>query len=167
MKFKIHHDPSKKTLVIPRAALQLSELTDAEELTLHMEPGCILLARDDLTASESLDVIRMLADLAVFLLFQLKQASLTAAEVIDSEMCGGCDCECTLPIDLLERAGIGPDQALNIAAEDGRIVIAAAEDSQNDPLNELESYLLIMLAGTGIDLDGLRYLLRNEGKQDE
>lgn len=171
MKFKMHHDISKNTLTIPRAALQLSELADAEELILHMEPGCVLLARDDLTAAESLGVIRLLSDLAVSLLLQLKQASLAAAEMIDSEECGNCDCECcsglTLPVDLLEQAGIGPDEALRVAAEDGKIVIAAAEDSQNDPLNELESHILFMLVETGIDLDGLRHLLRDEGKQDE
>lgn len=91
--------------------------------------------------------------------------------MIDSEECGNCDCEScsglTLPVDLLEQAGIGPDEALRVAAEDGKIVIAAAEDSQNDPLNELESHLLFMLVETGIDLDGLRHLLRDEGKQDE
>lgn len=39
MKFKLHHDISKKTLSIPRAALQLSELADAEELILHIPAG--------------------------------------------------------------------------------------------------------------------------------
>ena len=37
MKFTICHDTSKKTLAIPRAALQLSGLEDAERLTLHTE----------------------------------------------------------------------------------------------------------------------------------
>ena len=39
MKFTICHDTSKKTLAIPRAALQLSGLEDAERLTLHA-PCC-------------------------------------------------------------------------------------------------------------------------------
>ena len=34
MYFKLCHNPANKTLTIPRAALQLSNLTDAEELIL-------------------------------------------------------------------------------------------------------------------------------------
>lgn len=34
MYFKLYHNPANKTLTIPRAALQLSNLTDAEELIL-------------------------------------------------------------------------------------------------------------------------------------
>lgn len=45
MKFTICHDTSKKTLAIPRAALQLSGLEDAERLALHTEHGCIVLTR--------------------------------------------------------------------------------------------------------------------------
>ena len=41
MKFTICHDTSKKTLAIPRAALQLSGLEDAERLALHRQ-GCPL-----------------------------------------------------------------------------------------------------------------------------
>ena len=46
MYFKLYHDPQQKTLTIPRAALQLSELSTAEEMTLHAERGCVLLARN-------------------------------------------------------------------------------------------------------------------------
>ena len=34
MYFKLYHNPENKTLTIPRAALQLSGLADAEELIL-------------------------------------------------------------------------------------------------------------------------------------
>ena len=50
MKFTICHDTSKKTLAIPRAALQLSGLEDAERLALHTEHGCIVLTRQEPTA---------------------------------------------------------------------------------------------------------------------
>jgi len=80
MKFKLCHDPAKKTLTIPRAALQLSKLTDAEELTIHTQPGCVLAARDDLTAAEAVGVIRMLSDLNVTLICQLAEASRQAAD---------------------------------------------------------------------------------------
>ena len=63
MKFTICHDTSKKTLAIPRAALQLSGLEDAERLALHTEHGCIVLTRQGGTARERLDAIRLLYDL--------------------------------------------------------------------------------------------------------
>ena len=50
MKFTICHDTSKKTLAIPRPALQLSGLEDAERLALHTEHGCIVLTRQEPTA---------------------------------------------------------------------------------------------------------------------
>ena len=59
MKFTICHDTSKKTLAIPRAALQLSGLEDAERLALHTEHGCIVLTRQGGTARERLDAIRL------------------------------------------------------------------------------------------------------------
>ena len=37
--FKLYHNPENKTLTIPRAAIQLSNLTDAEELILHTGGG--------------------------------------------------------------------------------------------------------------------------------
>ena len=42
MYFKLYHNPENKTLTIPRAALQLSGLADAEELILHTGGGYVL-----------------------------------------------------------------------------------------------------------------------------
>lgn len=171
MKFKIHHDPSKKTLVIPRAALQLSELTDAEELTIHTEPGCVLLLRDDMTAAESLKTIRLLSALNTALIYQLVQASLVAADMAEDGECEDYGCECcaglAMPAELLEQAGIDPGSALCVDVEDGKIVISSSDADTDDPLNELESDFLTMLLHSGVSLGGLRYLLRNEDGQDE
>ena len=43
MKFHLNHDLANKTLTIPRAALQLSGLTETSDLTIHTENGCVLL----------------------------------------------------------------------------------------------------------------------------
>ena len=75
MYFKLYHDPQQKTLTIPRAALQLSELSTAEEMTLHAERGCVLLARNDLTAGECLRVIDLLFTMGSALTSQLTMAS--------------------------------------------------------------------------------------------
>lgn len=171
MKFKLHHDVTKKTLSIPRAALQLSELADAEELTIHTEPGCVLLLRNDLTAAESLKTIQLLSKLSVTLICQLVQASQIAADMADDEdgeeydtgRCAGL----SIPAELLEEAGIELDGPLNINVGDGRLVISPSEPEQDDPLNDLESDFLTMLRHSGVSLNGLRYLLRNEDEQDE
>lgn len=68
MKFTICHDTNKKTLAIPRAALQLSGLEGAERLTLHVEHGCTVLTRQEPTARERLETIRLLHDLNIGML---------------------------------------------------------------------------------------------------
>ena len=60
MKFTICHDTSRKTLTVPRAALQLSQLEDAERLALHVGHGCIVLTRQVPTAGERLEAIQLL-----------------------------------------------------------------------------------------------------------
>ena len=71
MRFMICHDTSKKTMVIPRAALQLSRLEDAERLALHVGRGCIVLTRQAPTARERLEAIRLLHDLNVGMVVRL------------------------------------------------------------------------------------------------
>lgn len=171
MNFKLHHDVTKKTLSIPRAALQLSGLTDAEELTIHTEPGCVLLLRDDLTAAESLKTIQLLSELNVALICQLVQASQAAADMAGGAERDECDHGCcdglSVPVELLEEAGIRLDGPLNINVEDGRLVITSSEPEQDDPLNDLESDFLTMLRHSGVSLNGLRYLLEDKGDRDE
>ena len=68
MKFTICHDTNKKTLAVPRAALQLSGLEDAERLTLHVGHGCTVLTRQEPTAGERLETIRLLHNLNIGML---------------------------------------------------------------------------------------------------
>ena len=84
MYLKLYHDTKKKTLALPRAALQLSALADAGALTLHAGHGYILTARDDLTASECVELIRSLTSTAACLLDQLAANSQAAVESLDS-----------------------------------------------------------------------------------
>lgn len=75
MKFDLHHDPEHKTLVVPRAALQLSHLADAEELLLHVDEGCILLSRRELSTREAIKTLTNLERVAGNLMTQLVDAS--------------------------------------------------------------------------------------------
>lgn len=79
MKFTICHDTSKKTLAIPRAALQLSGLANAERLSLHTGRGCIVLTRQVPTIRERLESIRLLHDLNVGMVCRLALDSRTAS----------------------------------------------------------------------------------------
>ena len=106
MKFTICHDTSKKTLAIPRAALQLSGLEDAERLTLHAEHGCVVLTRQEGTARERLEAIRLLHDLNVGMVVRL---------ALDSRAASGMPCKRASEVfrtydaeflDMLEHCGV-------------------------------------------------------------
>ena len=84
MKFTICHDTSKKTLAIPRAVLQLSGLEDAERLALHAGHGCVVLTRQEGTARERLEAIRLLHDLNVGMVVRL---------ALDSRAASGMPCK--------------------------------------------------------------------------
>ena len=75
MKFNLHHDPECKTLTIPRAALQISHLADAEELLLYVDEGCILLSRKEISTREAIKTITHLGCVIGSLMTQLVDAS--------------------------------------------------------------------------------------------
>ena len=81
MKFTICHDTNKKTLAVPRAALQLSGLEDAERLTLHVGHGCVALTRQEPTVRERLETIRLFRKLDVDMVVRLALDSMAAEDV--------------------------------------------------------------------------------------
>ena len=108
MYFKLYHNPANKTLTIPRAALQLSGLADAEELTLQAGTGYILVSRQDLNVREAASTIAQLYGVVDRLMEQLVDASREAAgkledvpdpldeldeEVLDDLLASGADAE--------------------------------------------------------------------------
>mgnify|MGYP000159769943 FL=1 len=106
MKFTICHDTSKKTLAIPRAALQLSGLEDAERLTLRAGHGCVVLTRQEGAARERLEPIRLLHDLNVGMVVRL---------ALDSRPSSGMPCKRASEVfrsydaeflDMLEHCGV-------------------------------------------------------------
>ena len=106
MKFTICHDTSKKTLAIPRAALQLSGLVDAERLTLRAGHGCVVLTRQEGAARERLETIRLLHDLNVGMVVRL---------ALDSRPSSGMPCKRASEVfrsydaeflDMLEHCGV-------------------------------------------------------------
>ena len=104
--FTICHDTSKKTLAIPRAALQLSGLEDAERLTLRAGHGCVVLTRQEGAARERLETIRLLHDLNVGMVVRL---------ALDSRAASGMPCKRASEVfrtydaeflDMLEHCGV-------------------------------------------------------------
>lgn len=55
MKFALYHDRKKQFLSLPNAALKLAELHEEAKLTADVEPGSIVLLRDEMTAQEMAD----------------------------------------------------------------------------------------------------------------
>ena len=97
---------SKKTLAIPRAALQLSGLANAERLSLHTGRGCIVLTRQVPTIRERLESIRLLHDLNVGMVCRLALDSRTASGMPckrASEVFRTYDAEF---LDMLEHCGV-------------------------------------------------------------
>lgn len=106
MKFTICHDTSKKTLAIPRAALQLSGLEDAERLTLRAGHGCVVLTRQEGAARERLETIRLLHDLNVGMVVRLALDSRPSSGMPGkraSEVFRSYDAEF---LDMLEHCGV-------------------------------------------------------------
>ena len=106
MKFTICHDTSKKTLAIPQAALQLSGLEDAERLALHAGHGCVVLTRQEGTARERLEAIRLPHDLNAAMVARLALHSRTASGMPckrASEVFRSYDAEF---LDMLEHCGV-------------------------------------------------------------
>ena len=106
MKFTLCHHTSKKTLAIPRAALQLSGLDDAERLTLRAGHGCVVLTRQEGAARERLETIRLLHDLNVGMVVRL---------ALDSRPSSGMPCKRASEVfrsydaeflDMLEHCGV-------------------------------------------------------------
>lgn len=75
MKFILHRDPDNRSQKIPYPALQISQLADANELTIQADAGSILVSRDDITARQALTTIRYLYEVVDSLMEQLVDAT--------------------------------------------------------------------------------------------
>lgn len=106
MKFTICHDTNKKTLAIPRAALQLSGLEDAERLTLHVGHGCTVLTRQEPTARERLETTQLLHNLDVDMVVRLALDSMEAEDVPRKKVHKALRAYDAEFLDLLEHCGV-------------------------------------------------------------
>lgn len=172
MKCKVCHDPANRALSIPRAALQLSGLAGASDLTLHVEDGCVLLLPERPSTEELLKTICLLSDLAPRLICELAVRSQQSMETEMAEtVCGGCDADCdglSIPPCQLAEAGIGTNAALESFVENGRVIVQAAEKTDADKLiDSLDKELRTMLEDSGVQMEGVCRLLESEGYRDE
>ena len=165
MYFELCHNPENKALAIPRAALQLSGLADAEELILHTGGGYVLAARNALSTLECLHLLQFLTSTAASLLLQLAVFSQEGTEYPECEDTLDEEDEMddpglTIPAWLLELAGLDEADSLEAVAEDGRVIVSKAEEE--DPLQEFDEGFRAMLQEGHVDLDALRRQMRQE-----
>ena len=163
MKFTIHHDPEKKALSIPYAALQHSGLNEAEELTLHAVGGCALVTRPELNATHAVETIHLLSELCKEVIVYLAKVTQGVAEKLPSD-CDDCENKCgglTIPACLLESAGIDKDTYLDFSVENGKITLFPGEkEKTTDPLKNYDENFLAMLSCAGVDMSALEVMMR-------
>lgn len=169
MKFSLSHDSTNKPLSIPRAALRLSGLADVSDLILQTDSGCILLLPGDPTAAELLKTISLLSTVTPQLISRLAERSRMEMESeMEESACGVCAHEacCSgleIPPCQLVEAGISPNAALESFAEDGRVIVQAAEKTAADVLLDgLDDDIRTMLEDSGVQMEGLCRLLEKE-----
>lgn len=75
MKFILHRDPENRSQKIPYPALQISQLADADELTIQADSGSILVSRNDLTVRQALTTIGHLYEVVDSLMEQVVDAT--------------------------------------------------------------------------------------------
>lgn len=75
MKFVLHRNPENRNQKIPFPALQISQLADADELTIQADAGSILVSRDGLTAHQAITTIGHLYEVVDSLIEQLVDTS--------------------------------------------------------------------------------------------
>lgn len=83
MKFILHRDPENRSQKIPYPALQISQLADADELTIQADAGSILVSRDGLTVRQALTTIGHLYEVVDTLMEQLVDATMEISSDLD------------------------------------------------------------------------------------
>jgi len=84
MKFILHRDPENRSQKIPYPALQISQLADADELTIQADAGSILVSRDGLTVRQALTTIGHLYEVVDTLMEQLVDATMEISDLDDT-----------------------------------------------------------------------------------
>lgn len=75
MKLLLPRNPENRKQQIPYPAMELSKLANSEELLLHVDEGCILLSRKELSTREAIQTLTTLGRIAGNLMTQLVDAS--------------------------------------------------------------------------------------------
>ena len=185
MCFKLYHNPEKKTLVIPRAALQLSGLSDVEELLLNSGDGYVLATKYGLDTRECVHFLEFLFSTSKSLLAQLAAESSLAAEDdefnsdewrddrddIEDEFVK-IQTAITVPYWMLSLAGLNRSDGLEIYPENGKVTITASGEAANisktvhkeaeNPFASFDDDFFNTLMLAGVNMEGLAALMRQE-----
>lgn len=157
--------------VIPASALELSGISDTENLAMLSLPGCVLLTKEQLTTYELVQLIDALSSYVSAMLLTL------------AEDCGECEDEykdvplddlmqefdLSVPAWALETAGIPKGAKLDCWAdrENGEIVLTKADFAQN--VTDVPLPILQFFADYGYSLHELneRLIAESEVNVDE
>ena len=168
MKFTIHHNPVKKALSIPYAALQISGLNEVETLALYAVGGCTLVTHNELNATEMVGTLYLLSELCKKIVCQLAEVTCSVAKQTGCG-CDSCEDECdglSIPGCLLDAAGIAPDAPLDYAVEEGKLILFAGEEGSRstDPMEPYGEAFCAMLSCAGVQMHTLCRMLQADAE---
>lgn len=145
-----------KGVIIPHAALVLSDLGDAKKLRLLLTNGAVVVLKNAMTAMDIIRVIDNLNEISSELLAALVDACGAC------EDCGGCDgldpdsfAGIALPAGLLDAAGIPRNAKLCADADHEAGTISIMQSDAKNDLSDLPPGMVGLLASCGICFDEL------------
>lgn len=172
MKYEILPPAAEHIVVIPKEAISKAGFENAPVLSAYTEENAVIVLKEKMTAFELIGAVNALHEVSVGLLIKLAK---TAGVCDDYCQCND-DCFCcemeeeceglSIPLCLLEEAGISVFSALDIKTEDGVIYISQSPDKP-DMLDTMPQSILDTLVNSGICLKTLRQLIRSGETIDE
>lgn len=155
---------------IPRAALELAEISEGEKLEYHVAEDVVVMLKHRMTALEMIHVIHALKHLSDELLFELAECCGTCDKCLgegeDDSFCP-CDAECQhkpiLPPELLEAAGIPAGAKVAAEIDPEKHTVTFSETGADASLSDIPVEIFEELEEHDVRLCVLERLLAEGG----
>ncbi len=143
--------------------LCLAGFSEDEKLTVHLKKAVLAVLKSRMTASEIIEAITGLLELAEDLAKEISSASRKASKEEIRSCSQKCEykdaCELSVPPCIRAEAGIQFDRPLLAYVEEGAIVLKGEEETLPP---EVTGELLRLLVNAEVDAEGLNALLKGE-----